>query len=126
MEIAVRNYFLEGTLTSVGFGMLGTREPAEEVGRFVIECIGDEMVADAHLAGGGVCRSRTIEGERHEDMAVFTACSSVRRIPLPHFKVVVFLVIFSCGTEIVRDFLSLGIKEIAVGMRPTDDVFCVL
>ena len=59
-------------------------------------------------------------------MAVFTACLAVRRIPLPHFKIVVFLVIFSCGTEIVRDFLSLRIEEIAVRVRPTDDVFGVL
>ena len=75
----------EGTLTAVGFGVLGTREPAEEVGRFVIQRVGNEVMADTDvrapfqtfpLKGQGCvfkCRTRTVESERHEDVAVFTA-----------------------------------------------------
>ena len=68
----------EGTLTAVGFGVLGTREPAEEVRGTVVERVGDEMMTNADvrapfltfpLKGQGCVfkrGSRAIESERHK------------------------------------------------------------
>ena len=65
--------FFEGTLTTVGFGVLGTCEPAKEVRRFVIQRVGNEVMADARFAGCRVYGTFAIESERHEKMAVFSA-----------------------------------------------------
>ena len=71
----------EGTLTAVGFGVLGTREPTEEVGRTVVERVRDEVMADTDvrapfqtfpLKGQGCvfkCGSLAIESQCHEYVA---------------------------------------------------------
>ena len=93
MQVAVGDHFFEGTLPTIRFGVLGTRQPAEEISGLVIECIRDEMVTDTHI-GLAVfilkSRSLTIERERHEDVARFTD-SSVIRILLTRFLVRVLL-----------------------------------
>lgn len=87
-EITVRYDFFEGTLTPVGFHVLGTREPTEEVGGLIIQRIGDEVMTDTDvrapfltfpLKGQGCVfkrGSRAIESKRHEDVAVLASCYS--------------------------------------------------
>ena len=75
----------EGTLTAVGFGVLGTREPAEEVRGTVVERVGDEMMTDARFAGCRVHRTVTIESQCHEDVAALATCTSFNRIQLARF-----------------------------------------
>ena len=102
MEIAVWYDFLEGTLTSVGFGVLGTCEPAEEVGGTIVKTVGDEVVADTDLAGSRVDRTRTIEGERHKEMHQFV-CSSVLGVNSP-----AWVSFSSCSRAyiVIRNFCS--------------------
>ena len=73
----VREDFAQGTLAPVGFGVLRTSQPAEEVGGTIVEFVGDEMVANTNVFFAsllvGECWPRPIESERHEDVAGFTA-----------------------------------------------------
>ena len=48
-QVAVGDYFAEGTLTSVGFGVLLAGQPAEKVGRAVVQRIGNEMVTNTDI-----------------------------------------------------------------------------
>ena len=73
MQVSVGHDFFEGTLATVGFGVLGTCEPTKEIGGFVVERIRNEMVADARFAGCRVCGTVTIESECHEDVAVLAS-----------------------------------------------------
>jgi len=86
--------FPQSTLPAVGFGVLLTGEPTEEIGRAVVEFVGDEMVAEilctlviALLGGGHSSRlsggrsgARTIESKRHEDVAAFI-------VKVPHYRI---------------------------------------
>ena len=123
----VRQHLTQGALAAVGYGMLGTSEPAKEVGRTVVERIGDEMMTDADFAGCRVDRTISEESKRHENVAGFVYSYVQNRIQFTRFSCFVLLNRKLHGrTEFVRDFLSLRIKKVAVGMCPTDDVFCVL
>ena len=128
-EITVRHDFFEGTLTPVRFGMLGTGQPTEEVGGLIIQRIGDEVMADTDvrapfqtfpLKGQGCVfkrGSRAIESKSHEQMAGFTAQSTVSWITTTF----PFSTSLRRWTESVRNLLSLRVEEIAVRVCPSDN-----
>ena len=120
MQVAVGDHFFEGTLPTIRFGVLGTRQPTEKVGGTVVEFVWDKVVTDTHI-GLAVfvleSRSRTIERESHKDVTVFAPCTTVNRISSVH----IWPARLFCRTKIMRYFLSSRIEEIAVRMTPADD-----
>ena len=111
--------FTECALPSIGFGMLGTSEPAEEVSRLVVESVGDKMVTYTRLSVGWVGWTVAIESKRHKKVARFSSCLSFGRISatmcVSGFNVSVR------GRKCFLYFLSFRIEEIAVGVSPADD-----
>ena len=70
----------EGTLTAVGFGVLGTREPAEEVRGTVVEFVGNEMMTNVrgslfYHSYFRLVRTFAVESQCHEDVASVSAFS---------------------------------------------------
>ena len=66
----------QGALPPVGFGVFLTGEPAEEIGRSVVELVRNEMVANADVGFAvfvGKRRSRTNPRECHERVAALAA-----------------------------------------------------
>ena len=121
----VTDHLTQCSLPPVGFGVLLTGEPAQEIGWAVVEFVGDEMVANADVGFAvlaGVRGAFAVESERHEDVAVGM------RQPTSHTRITTTLFVRPLSTLgiSVRNLLSLRIEEIAVGVRPTDDVFGVL
>ena len=71
-EISVGDDGFESTTAVIGYTMLLTRKPAEEVLRTVVERIFDEMVAEAEIGITFTVNKSwplTIEDFTHEDMA---------------------------------------------------------
>ena len=78
----------QGTLPAVGFGVLFALEPAKEIGGFVVEFVGDEMVTDTDVrfavlvrVGGAV----TVESQCHEDVT-FSYTFTKNRISSVHVR----------------------------------------
>ena len=76
----VTDHLTQCTLPAVGFVVLLTGEPAQQISRAVVEFVVDEMVADTGFAGVRVNRTFTIESQRHDDVAESVAV-------LPHFGI---------------------------------------
>ena len=123
--VHVRQNAFQFALAAVGFVVLLTREPAEQIGRAVVEFVGDEMMDDADVGFAVLVRvggAFAIESKRHNVVAVSVA-------ELPHCRIAPPCITSGSGvcgcespchprTERVCDFLSLRIEEIAVRVCP--------
>ena len=73
MQIAFGHYLLERSLSPVRFGVFGTCQPAQQVGRTVVEDIRNQVMTDTNMCFAGFRIGEggtvTIESERHKDMA---------------------------------------------------------
>ena len=110
---------LKDAPSAVGFAVGWAIEPAEEVGRLVVEGIIDEMM---YLPDVGftvpvdVDRSLTVMSKRHEDVAgLVTKLAHVRRT-VPSSRLFGAL----GWTIIVQKFLSQRAEKIAVRVSPED------
>ena len=68
----VRKNLTQGALPPVGFGVLLFCEPAQEIGRAVVEFVRNEMVANADVGFAvlvGKDGAFAIESKRHKDVA---------------------------------------------------------
>ena len=117
--VKITDLAFEDLPSAVGFAVCRAIEPAEEVGRLVVEGIIDEMVyfSDVRITVlADVDRSGAIESERHEDVAVLAS-------EIAHYRrIVPSLRLFSAfgWTIIVQNFLSQRAEKIAVRMSPED------
>ena len=123
--VHVRQNAFQFALAAVGFVVLLTREPAEQIGRAVVEFVGDEVVANADVGFAvlaGVGGAVAVESECHEGVTVSVAVT-------PHCRITPPCITSGSGvcgcespchprTERVCDFLSLRIEEIAVRVCP--------
>ena len=86
MEVAIRDDLFQSTTPVVGFGVLGVREPTEEVLRTIVERFFDQVMTLAIVGlafAVGENLSFTVEDLAHEDMAAFAANLSDNRRNIP-------------------------------------------
>ena len=117
--VKVSEEFFKDAASAVGFAVCRAIEPAEEVGRLVVEGIIDKMVhlPDVRITVlTDVDRSGTIKSECHENVAGFVAEIAHTRRIIPSSDL---FFLMRRGIR-VQDFVSLRCEKIAVGMSPED------
>lgn len=112
----------EKPLPAVRFGMLLASKPAEEIGGFVVEQVGNEMMTDTDIGFAFAVdegRSFAVESHSHRYVARQIACVQVGCGMIVTMSLVRF-------GETIRGPLSVGLEEIAIRMSPSDNVLTVL
>jgi len=116
MEVTIWDDGLEGALAVVCDAMLLAGEPAEEIGRTIVEQVWNEMMTDTDVGFSfvvGEGRSFAIESHCHRHVARQITCVQVGCGMIVAMSLVRF-------GETICGFLSVGLEEKAIGMRPPD------